>query len=64
MSRLKIAKGNLRPRPARQLLPAHAHRYLEHFDTLIERDAISLSTVMASPDFPHPYWDPILRRDK
>jgi len=55
LSRLKVARGSVSPKPAQSLLPGSALHYIQHFESLIERDAISLQDVMADPSFPQPY---------
>ena len=64
ISKLKVARGSVAPKPAQTLLPDYALNYINHFDTLIERDTQSLQDVMADPSFPKPYWDPVLRNNR
>ena len=64
MSKLKIARGSVKPKSAHLLLPADAARYLHHSTTLIERDVASLQDIVADPSFPKPFWDKKLRSSK
>ena len=62
--KLKIARGNVRPRHPGALLPADAARFLAHFDTCIEKTTEEITDNLRDQPLPTPYWDPTLRRDR
>ena len=59
---LRVCKGDVRPKPARDLLPAAAAGYLSRFGSSIERGADEISELSKQGLIPKPYWDPVLRR--
>ena len=59
-SKLRVCKGDTRPKPACALLPEEAACYLREFRTCIERPDMDTE----GDDMPTPYWDPVLRNSR
>ena len=62
--KLRVAKGDVVPKPARLLVPPHAAVYLDRFDTFIEKTAAEISDLDQSGALPEPYWDPVLASNR
>ena len=59
LSKLKVAKGSVRPRDAKLLLPPEAAGYLRHSDTKMLLNTEEMEEARKLESFPKPYWDPI-----
>ena len=62
--KLKVCRGQVRPKDAKSLLPLEAAGLLHHFASCIERSSEEIEHIKAAEDFPRPHWDPTLKRDR
>ena len=62
--KLKVCRGQVRPKDAKSLLPPEAAGLLHHFASCIERSSEEIEHIKAAEDSLRPHWDPILKRDK
>ncbi|CAK0874268.1 unnamed protein product [Prorocentrum cordatum] len=64
VTRLRVCKGDIRPVPVAELLPAEAAVFLRHFRSQIELTASEAADrIQQAGGLPEPSWDPVLRGD-
>ena len=64
LSRLRVAKGEIKPRAAHTVLPPSAAAYLKSYEHHIELSASELEAKLATEALPTPYWDKTLATDR
>ena len=57
-AKLRVCRGDVRPKRAVGVLPALVAAYLRRFKTIVERTPRDLQAVLDSTELPAPYWGP------
>jgi hypothetical protein len=63
-AKLRVTKGDVHPKDARDLLPPEARGMLSRFEAHIELGREELAERLEGCVVPSPYWDPRLRKER